>query len=221
VKLLKIAAIILLSLIASYLFFALALSLLPAKPVKFDCLSDKVIYLTTNGVHLDIIIPVENVEDDLLQKLNITNNAGYLGFGWGDRDFYYETPYWSDLKFRVAFKALFLKSRSAMHVTFYPRSYSNWRKILLCNEQLTLLNEYIENSFRKNAEGRFILCDFPGYSEYDIFYEAKNSFSLFNTCNVWVNNAFKITGIKTSLWSPFDFGVLFHTDKNKPGHGFN
>jgi len=36
------------------------------------------------------------------------------------------------------------------------------------------------------------------------------SFSLFNTCNVWVNKALKVTGIETSVWSPFDFGVLHH-----------
>jgi uncharacterized protein (TIGR02117 family) len=213
-KLLEIIAEIGLLLIISYLLVALVLSLLPCNPEKFHCVHKKDIYVTTNGVHLDIIIPVKNMDKDLLNKLNPQKESSYFGFGWGDKEFYRETPYWSDLKFNVAFKALFLKSSSAMHVTFYPNSYHRWKKILLCEEQLVSLNGYIKNSFQKNIDGQFILCPFPGYSDFDIFYEANNSFSLFRTCNIWINNALKSAGIKTSVWSPFDFGVLFHLNRN-------
>jgi uncharacterized protein (TIGR02117 family) len=212
IKFLKIVAIAIMSMILLYLFFALTLSIMSIKPKKTDCLREKYIYLTTNGVHLDIIIPYHYLDSELQQKLNFKNETLYFGFGWGDKEFFYKTPYWSDLKFKVAFKALFLKSGSAMHITVYSHSYNHWRKIFLCNEQLIRLNNYIKNSFKIDSDGRLILCPFPGYSENDIFYEAKNNFSLFRTCNVWVNNAFKIAGIKTSVWSPFDFGVLFHTD---------
>lgn len=213
-KLLKIVAAAILSLIMLYLLLALILSIAPVKPGEKDCLPEKHIYITTNGVHLDIIIPFEYLDNELRQNIKLKNETLNFGFGWGDREFYYETPYWSDLKLRVAFTALFLKSESAMHVTFYPHSYRHWRKIPVCGEQLIRLNGYVINSFKRNSDGSFLLCPFPGYSEYDIFYEAKNSFSLFRTCNVWVNNAFKTAGIKTSVWSPFDFGVLFHLDRN-------
>ncbi|HDR51371.1 MAG TPA: DUF2459 domain-containing protein, partial [Mariniphaga anaerophila] len=87
------------------------------------------------------------------------------------------------------------------------------KKIRLCSWQLDSLNRYIENSFKKNENGHFIQINFEGYNQYDSFYNAKGSFSLFRTCNVWVNVALKEIEVKTSVWSPFDFGVLFHIPK--------
>ena len=52
--------------------------------------------------------------------------------------------------------------------------------------------------------------DVEGYNSYDSFFEAKGSFSFYRTCNIWVNKALKVIGVKTSIWSPFDFGVLHH-----------
>ena len=54
VKLLKVIIVIILSLITLYLFFGLILSLLPLNPEKLDCLPEKEIYITSNGIHLDI-----------------------------------------------------------------------------------------------------------------------------------------------------------------------
>ena len=51
--------------------------------------------------------------------------------GRGDKGFYLQTPQWSDLKFSVAFNAVFDFSTAAMHATFYPQltENSNCRKI--------------------------------------------------------------------------------------------
>jgi len=175
-----------------------------------NCAADKEIYITTNGVHLDIILPVENVEPEFLSKLEILPGTKYVSFGWGDKEFYINTPEWKDLTFKTAFKALFLKSETAMHITCYSTSYSSWRNIKICSSQLDLLNKTIENSFSKNENGSFKKLAVPGYYESDFFYDATGYFSLFKTCNVWVNNALKEARIQTSIWSPFEFGVLYH-----------
>lgn len=211
-KLLKNIITAVIFLIITYLIFAVLLSVLPTHTETESCLVDKEIYITTNGVHLDIIIPSENIEYHLLTKMDISDNAGFIGFGWGDKEFYIKTPYWSDLKFNIAFNALFLKSQSAMHITYYTSEYYKWKKILICREQLVKLTNYIENSFKTDEYGQFIRLSFPGYTDHDTFYEGKNSFSLFRTCNVWVSNGLKEAGIKTSVWSPFDFGVLYHLE---------
>lgn len=197
-------------LIILYFLAALILSFMKTHPPKQDCVADKKIYITTNGVHLDIVLPVENVEPEFLSRLEILPGTKYVSFGWGDREFYINTPEWKDLTFKTAFKALFLKSGTAMHVTCYSTSYSSWRNIKICSSQIDLLNKTIEKSFSKNQNGSFKKLIVPGYYQSDFFYEARGSFSLFNTCNAWVNNALKISGIETSVWSPFDFGVLYH-----------
>jgi len=209
-KLLKQFFIFLISAVILYFIAALILSVLKTHPPKTDCLAENEIYITTNGVHLDIVLPVENVKPELLKNLEILPGTKYVSFGWGDREFYINTPEWKDLTFKTAFKALFLKSETAMHVTCYSTSYSSWRNIKICSSQLDLLNKYIEKSFSKNENGALQKIAVRGYYESDFFYEATGSFSLFHTCNVWVNKALKVTGIETSVWSPFDFGVLHH-----------
>ena len=197
-------------LIILYFLAALILSFMKTHPPKQDCVADKKIYITTNGVHLDIVLPVENIEPEFMNQLEILPGTKYVSFGWGDKEFYINTPEWKDLTFKTAFKALFLKSETAMHVTCYSTSYSSWRNIKICSSQIDLLNKYIEKSFSKNENGGLQKIAVPGYYESDFFYEATGSFSLFNTCNVWVNKALKVTGIQPSVWSPFDFGVLHH-----------
>ena len=86
---------------------------------------DIVIFISTNGVHSDIIIPVHHPANDWSAFLSPSHclvpqyNASYISFGWGDKGFYLDTPTWSDLTFSTAFKAAFGLSTSAMHVTWY------------------------------------------------------------------------------------------------------
>ena len=209
-NLLKAVFAFLFALIILYFLAALILSLLKTHPPKQDCLADREIYITTNGVHLDIVLPVENVEPEFLSRLEILPGTKYVSFGWGDREFYINTPEWKDLTFKTAFKALFLKSETAMHVTCYRGFGADWKPVQLCGQQINRLNSYIENSFKKSVDGKLQKIADYGYYENDAFYEATGSFSLFRTCNVWVNKALKVTGIQTSVWSPFDYGVLHH-----------
>jgi uncharacterized protein (TIGR02117 family) len=199
--------------IVIYLFFALLFSFLPTHPARQECTSTHEIFIASNGIHLDIIVPVENIEPQFLQKLRPLHDTRYIAFGWGDKEFYIKTPEWSDLTFPVAFKALFLKSETAMHVTYLPQRFPSWRKVNLCSEQLAKLKRYISNSFQQDENSHFTRIDFEGYNQFDAFYEANGSFSLFKTCNVWVNTALREAEVKTAVWSPFDFGVLLHVSK--------
>lgn len=214
-KFLKNIFLVLIAGIAFYLGTALLFSFLPTHPPQQNCLPEHEIFVASNGIHLDIILPVENVPPQILHQLDFLPGTQFIGFGWGDKEFYIKTPEWSDLTIPVAFKTLFLQSETAMHVTYLPYSFQSWKKLQLCNGQLKKLNHYIENSFTKDNLGNLHKMDFEGYTMYDDFYDANGSFSLFLTCNVWVNVALKEMGIKTSVWSPFDFGVLYHLKTTK------
>lgn len=209
-KFLKIFLLAIMSGVFLFFAFAILFSFLPTHPPEKSCTPGNFIYLNTNGVHVDFILPADALPPSLKNHLNVMPNTQFIAFGWGDRNFYVKTPEWSDLTIPVAFKALFLKSESAMHVTYYSWQMNSWKTLNLCEQQQSAIIEYIVDTFQKDEQGRLIKMEFSGYNEFDSFYEANGSFTMFNTCNVWVNRALKLAEVKTAVWTPFDFGVLYH-----------
>ncbi len=191
-----------------YLLLSLLLTLITVDRKDPKGKSDHLIYLNTNGVHLDVILAIEDIDPELLRDLYYSKTDTYLSFGWGDENFYLNTPQWSDLTFPTAFRAMILKSSSLMHVTRYRQIYTDWIAIEVNDRELKELNAYILKSFRTNAEGQKILLKGQGYSATDDFYKANGSFYAFRTCNSWVNSAFKESGLKACYWTPFDFGLM-------------
>jgi len=169
---------------------------------------NKSIYLSTNGVHLYIVIPKKDVDSLVLSGIKHNATENYLSFGWGDENFYINTPTWGDLTFRNAFKALFLESTTLMHVTRYKQKSTDWIEIKVNESELQKLNTYLLNTFEANENGMKIILENKGYSSIDDFYKSKGSYSCFKTCNSWVNIGFKESGLKSCLWTPFDFGLL-------------
>lgn len=191
-----------------YLLLSLLLTLITVDRKDREGNGGHLIYLNTNGVHLDVILAVGDIDPDLLRDLHHSKKDMYLAFGWGDENFYLNTPQWSDLTFPTAFRAMLLKSSSLMHVTRYREVYQDWIAIEVNDRELNELNAYILKSFRTDAEGKKILLHDKGYSATDDFYKANGSFYAFRTCNSWVNSAFKESGLKACYWTPFDFGLM-------------
>jgi uncharacterized protein (TIGR02117 family) len=192
----------------TYIIVSLVLSSITVERTINDEASEKLIYLNTNGVHLDIVIPMENVDSLLLSGIKHNSSELYLSFGWGDENFYINTPTWGDLTFSNAFKAMFLKSSTLMHITRYQSQRTDWIEIKISASELKKLNHFLQNTFRTNENGMKTILKNQGYSSIDDFYKAKGSYSCFNTCNSWVNSGFKTSGLKSSLWTPFDFGLM-------------
>lgn len=174
---------------------------------------DITIYILTNGVHTDIVVPLRTADKDWSQEISSKNvikpdtNATLVAFGWGDKGFYLNTPTWAELKFSVAFKAAFGLSSSAMHTTFYKnlRENSSCKKIDISREQYARLIDYIENSIKLDSTGHVInIKTTANYGDHDAFYEAKRRYNFFYTCNTWANNALKACGQKACLWTPRD-----------------
>lgn len=190
-----------------YLLVSLMLTFITVNKNNEDSDLENIIFLNTNGVHLDIILPVNNVNEELLKDLNMNNNS-YVSFGWGDENFYLNTPNWGDLTFKNAFGAMFLKSNTLIHLTRHNAKSDNWIEIKLSDNQLRTLNQYILKTFFGNQDNSKIILKGKGYSLNDDFYKANGNYSCFNTCNSWVNSAFKTSGLKSCYWTPFDFGLI-------------
>ncbi|CAN5383871.1 TIGR02117 family protein [soil metagenome] len=192
----------------TYIIISLILTVITIDRKANDEKFSKLIYLSTNGVHLDIVIPKKDIDSLVLSGIKHNETENYLSFGWGDENFYINTPTWGDLTFSNAFKAMFLKTTTLMHVTRYKQKRTDWIEIKVNEFELQKLNTYLLNTFESNENGMKLILENKGYSSIDDFYKSKGSFSCFNTCNSWVNKGFKESGLKSCLWTPFDFGLL-------------
>lgn len=209
-KILKYTFLTLLAITALYLLFAFLLSIISTSPEKINCTQKETIYLSSNGIHLDIIINIDQIDSIFLEELNFSDRTQYLAFGWGDKGFYLNTPRWEDLKAKTVIRAFFLPSETAMHVTQYRNTRKKWIPVQLCPEQLEKMQQFIISSFKRNDNGKFQPIANSGYGHYDTFYEAIGSYNAINTCNEWVNKALKKAEVKTAIWSPSDKGILYH-----------
>ena len=193
-----------------YLGLGIALSIFPTSPKKISCEEQEQIYLLSNGVHVDLVLPKSILDNATLRQLKIPGRADYVSFGWGDKGFYLNTPTWSELQFGVTAKAIFIPSETVIHVDHYTQKSGKWQSVELCESQYGVLVDYILNSFDKDEEGKFLLLDYPGYNETDKFYAGLGKYYFMKTCNNWTNKGMKQSKVKTALWSPFAFGVMHH-----------
>lgn len=171
-----------------------------------------VIYLSTNGVHTDFVLPLTTEEMDWRTKFDFQGRmVRWVAFGWGDKGFYIDTPDWSDLQVTTAFNALSGLGDSAMHVTAYTVFTPEEQevKLTLTKEEYQRLIYYIDRSFQSKA-GQYRRIEVQGYNQSDAFYEAKGSYSLFYTCNTWVNQGLKHCNQKAALWTLHDQGIFRH-----------
>lgn len=174
------------------------------------------IYLISNGVHVDIAVPVKTEIIDWTEivqpkhTLHKPTNSSYVSFGWGDLLFYQNTPQWEDLTFKTAFKSLFLKMPSAIHTRFHQGIPKNERikSLMIDSLQYRLLSGYIQNAFIYDEKGNSQPVENLHYSGQDAFYKARGSLNLFYTCNTWVNGALKHSGLRACLWTPFEEGIF-------------
>ena len=191
-----------------YLLVSLILTYIPINNGEESSEKDKSIYLNSNGVHLNIIIPKDHLNSKLLDGLKHFKNDEYFSFGWGDKNFYLNTPTWSDLSFTIACQALFFKSSTLIHLARYSAAKNDWVEIKVNQNQLDKINQYINKTFYFDSLNKKVLLNSKAYSYNDDFYEAIGSYSCFKTSNSWVNSGLKESDIKACLWTPFDFRLL-------------
>lgn len=191
-----------------YFLVSLILTFIPVNNKENDAEKNKSIYLSSNGIHLNIIIPKNQLDKKLFDGLKHFKNDNYFSFGWGDKNFYLNTPTWSDLTFNNSIRALFIKSSALIHLNRYSTIQENWLEIKVNQDQLKRINLYIYKSFYFDSQNKKVLLIDKGYANNDDFYEALGSFTCFKTCNSWVNSGFRESEIKACFWTPFDFGLL-------------
>ncbi|MGR3854217.1 TIGR02117 family protein [Chryseobacterium indologenes] len=210
---------IILGIVIIYVILGLLIPYIPVSAKDDGQKKEIPIYIYTNGVHTDIVMPVKNDLQDWSRKIPFANTKSkktdyqYIGIGWGDKGFYLDTPTWADLKFSTAIKAAFWLSDSAMHCTYYNtmKEGDDCKMIMISRNQYLNLVKFVEDKFDRDQNGNFMLIPTDAvYGDNDAFYDAKGTYSFLYTCNTWSNNALKAAGQKAALWTPSDFGIFQH-----------
>jgi uncharacterized protein (TIGR02117 family) len=196
-------------LLALYLLIALV-GLIPVNN-DFEPTADGVeIMVTSTAIHSDLVLPIRNETVDWGRHLPRSDFAGdvsgacHVAFGWGNKEFYVNTPTLADMKVGTVFRALFWSSASCMHVHMWDDKGipAGTRKTTISHEQYRRLVEYVLGSFHRDAGGRFVLVAGVAYGRNDAFYDAHGSYHALNTCNCWVGQGLKAAGVRTGWFTP-------------------
>jgi uncharacterized protein (TIGR02117 family) len=196
--------------VASYLLAAVAGSAIAVNPGWKQAEAGVRIYVIDNGVHTDLVLPAvaEGVDwRELARPEDLADPAqaaqSHLAFGWGNRDFYLNTPSWSKMEAGRALGALAGTGSTVLHVAHMaePRAAPHIRSVMLSAPEYRRLAAYVLGTFASRASVR-------GYGGNDAFYEAKGGYSAIWTCNQWTGGALRAAGVRMGAWTPFTFGVM-------------
>lgn len=205
----------LLLIVAGYCGAAVIGSVLPRNGGWQQAEGGVTIYVVTNGVHTGLILPASAAGEDLSLIFRPTDlpdpsDAGnWLLFGWGDREFYLNTPAWSDVRIGTAVAALMGSGQTLLHVDHLdnPAEVDDPRPVVLTSVEYRKLVNAITGTLALAPDGKPRAI--AGYDRLDVFYEARGRYSAFRSCNVWTSAMLNAAGVRTGWWTPFSGGVMW------------
>jgi uncharacterized protein (TIGR02117 family) len=205
----------------AYVATATLFGVLPANIGWREAKSGITIYVRTNGVHTWIMMPkvTETIDWRPFAPGEHLRDPRYgagdhIAVGYGNREFYLNTPTWADLSIPTAFYAFFGNGPTLLHVEHDHRPQPNeWqRPIVLRPEEYRRLAGYVAARFQRGPDGRTIPVLGRGYGPADMFYEANGGYSFVMTCNEWTGRALRHAGLSTGLWTPFSPSIMWRLD---------
>lgn len=174
-----------------------------------------------DSAHSEIIVPMTTVVRDWQPWFSpsdfrgITGNETHVAFGWGDREFFLNTPRWEDVRADLTAWSMLWPTATVMHVSLMdpPPTNDFYRQVTIEPAAYKRMCEFIEQSFVLDGSARLgnavpRLIAGWNYGQRDAFYEAVGIYSALYTCNAWTGDALEVAGIRTGCWTPFPIGIL-------------
>lgn len=200
------------------LYFVAALigGLIPANPGWREAERGITIFVRTNGVHTWLMMPTVAAGMDWrplapAEHIKDPRYAGnYLAIGYGNRDFYLNTPSWSDLSPRIALAAAIGQGLGLVHVEHErdPRANDYQKPIVLTPGEYRKLATHVRRSFDLDGGGRTVPLLGRGYGPADTFYEGRGRYDAHRTCNEWTGEALRAAGVRTGIWTPLSQSIM-------------
>ena len=179
------------------------------------------LFVYADSAHSEVVVPLASEVYDWSPWFSandfkdISGNESFVSFGWGDREFFLNTPHWEDIRCGRTARSMLLPTDTVMHVTLSgkPTVGPLYRRVVIEPEAYEKMVEFIQSHFVLEgslASGTATPCLIAGhgYGEHDAFYQAEGIYSLFYTCNAWAGDALEVAGIRTGCWTPLPMGLL-------------
>ncbi len=157
----------------------------------------KTIYLVDHGYHTTIVLRRADIPDNIWPKLRNFPDMEYLEVGWGDMDLY-QMP--DAIPLEIFLKAALLPTASVLHIVgfnghvpaYFP--YYEIIRMELSSAGFEHFSRTIASSFALDKAGN-TTSPSPGLYGNSRFYLSRETYHLFNTCNVWNARALRIAGL--------------------------
>lgn len=197
---------LLFAIVAFYIGLSFAFSFFPSSG---DCAQkEHKIYIYHNEEllsHTEIIMKVAPLKDDFFEafpKLLHNNPNGYIAFSYGDRDFMMDKSGFDDLNTTLALRGLFIDTPALIKVGHYGAiAKEKCQELTISTKCLSKLKASILGSFIKK-EGAYLRYHDRYKRYYVYYYQAKNNYNLFHTCNTWSGDRLREAGISMPYWTP-------------------
>lgn len=197
-----------------YLVASVILPLIPGPGPDLSGPHTRQIGLLQGPIHTDILFPLTTetrarfaFAESAGVPLNHPN-AQWLSFGWGSAAFYTTAGTYADITASVILTAATGDDAVIRLDALGPLPpLENLRFLNLSEAQFQALLDQTTVALASTTK-----LDHPGLTGTDAFFPAHGHFSSFRTCNVWLGQTLRASGIPFGLWTPANWSVTLSLD---------
>ncbi len=175
------------------------------------------VYLINGPIHYDFALPLNDDVRTALSALNYAAlddaDAQTLIIGWGAHTFYTTIGSYSDVSGSAVWRGIFGDaSVMRVDVTGHVPENHSLPRILLTDLEYQRFLQALADSFADTTPSPQ-----SGHTATDAFFPAKGTFNILQTCNVWVGQILRRSGVPFGIWTPLPLSVtlshrLHHSD---------
>ncbi|WP_160295988.1 DUF2459 domain-containing protein [Aliterella atlantica] len=169
--------------------------------------------VTQTDIHTNLVVPVQNDAFNWQNYLpKPVTRSQYIGFGWGERNWYMNPPARLEDIVPRGFRALFLPNPAALRVQALDRlsDRDEVKCIPVERSRYLALMQFIKQSFQRTEQG--FLVPLTDSTSGTIFYEATGRYSLVRNSNHWTAEGLKIANVNTPLWAGLSWAIMHHVE---------
>lgn len=202
-----------------YLVASFILPLIPGPGPDYSGPPAHQIGLLQGPIHTDILFPLTpetRTRFAFAEAAGVPVNhpqAEWLLLGWGSAGFYTTAGTYADITASAVLTAANGDDAVIRLDAFGPLNpMPNLRFLALSERQYQALLTETTAAFTSQTP-----LENPGFTGTDAFFPAHGRFSGFRTCNVWLGETLRASGIPFGLWTPANWSVSLSLDWHLSG----
>lgn len=202
-----------------YLAASVILPLIPGPGANLSGPLTRQIGLLQGPIHTDILFPLT---PETRSRFAFAEAAGvplnqpdaqWLLFGWGSAAFYTTAGTYADITASAVLTAATGDEAVIRLDALGPLPpLENLRFLSLSEAQFQALLTQTTTALASETR-----LNHPGFTGTDAFFPARGQFHLFHTCNVWLGEALRASGIPFGLWTPANWSVTLSLNHHLKG----